>query len=75
MPLVKLFRSKVEEFSRESQLALSLMQTEIDVFMLPLDIDVRQVNGPYVNYLPPEKKGLSERVVYTANVVYDRKSS
>ena len=70
MSLVKLFRSGVENVDKENLLALSLMQTEMDIFMLRLDIDVKQVNGPYVSYLPPEREGSSERVAYTANIVY-----
>ena len=74
MPLVNLFKSGIEDISKERPTALSLMQTEMDIFMLQLDIDVRQVNGPYVSYIPPESENSQERVVYTANIVYNNKS-
>ena len=74
MTLVELFKSGVESVEKEDPRALSLMKTAMDLFMLQLDVDVKQVNGPYVSYLPPEKDGSSERVIYTANIVYNTKS-
>ena len=73
MSLVKLFKSDVENVGKENPLALSLMQTEMNVFMLQLDIDVRKVNGPYVSYFPEDRDGSPQRVVYTANITYHKK--
>jgi hypothetical protein len=73
MPVVKLFRSNPERIDKENPTALSLLQVEMDTFMLGLDVEVRQVNGPFVSYLPPEREGSPERVIYTANVVYNQK--
>lgn len=73
MPHVKLFTSKIIEDKEERrERALSLLNISMDVFMLQLDVEVRQVNGPYHNYLPPEKQGSLERVVYTANIIYNQ---
>ncbi len=75
MTLVKLFTSRPENVGNESPMALSLLQIRMDTFMLQLDVDVRQVNGPYVSHLPPEKEGSPERVIYTTNIVYNKKKN
>lgn len=74
MSLVELFKKGPEDIDKKEPKALSLLETDMSMFMLQLDIEVQQVNGPYVSYLPPEKEGLPERVFYTANIVYHRKS-
>ncbi len=74
MTLVELFKKGPEDLRKENPTALSLLQTEMDTFMLQLNIEVHQVNGPYISYLPPEREGLSERVFYTANIIYQKKN-
>ncbi|MDO8460680.1 MAG: hypothetical protein Q7S74_06225 [Nanoarchaeota archaeon] len=73
MSLVELFKKGPENINDERALAFSLLQTEMSVFMLQLDVEVLQVNGPYIALLPPEKEGLPERVFYTANITYHKK--
>ena len=73
MSLVKLFKKGPEDLKNES-LALSLLEVEMSTFMLQLNIEVHQVNGPYISYLPPEEEGLPERVVYTVNIIYHNKT-
>ena len=74
MSLVELFKKGPENINEKKSLAFSLLQTEMSVFMLDLDVEVLQVNGPYINHLPPEREGLPERIFYTANIRYHRKS-
>ena len=70
MPLVELFKSSPEEAGKEEPRGMGLLQMSMNSFMLPLNIRVIQVNGPYVSQLPPEREGLPVREVYTANIVY-----
>jgi len=74
MPLTKLFKTGPEDINNERPLDLSLLETEMNIFMLDPDIEVKQVNGIYISHLPPEREGLPERVYFTANVVYHKKN-
>jgi len=73
MPIVKLFQKGPVDLKKDSNLEISLLETEINIFMLQPDVVVHQINGPYVCHLPPKLKGEPERVIYTANVSYDKK--
>ena len=73
MSLVELFEQGPEEVNKERPIARSLLQTKMNVFTIQLDIEVQQVNGPYVSYLAPERPGSPERRIYSGNIVYRRK--
>ena len=69
--LVKLFDIGPILVGKDSQNALSLLETQMNNFMIGRDIQVREVNGPHATYFPPPMKELPERVYYTASVVYE----
>jgi hypothetical protein len=73
MPIIKLFKKGPEDINIERPISLSLLETEMSMFMLDPDVEVKQANGPYISHLPPEREGLPKRVYFTANVVYDKK--
>ena len=74
MSKVKLFSIGPVLDGVDARNALGLLETQMNVFMLELDIEIKQVNGPYVHHLSPkESLPNEERLYYTANILYDGK--
>ena len=48
MSLVELFKKGPENINAERPLSFSLLQTEMGIFMLDQDVEIIQVNGPYI---------------------------
>jgi hypothetical protein len=70
---IKLFKKGPVPLTRGEDLNLSQLESEMNIFMLPIGMEIVQVNGPYASYLPSERKDGPERVIYTANIVYNNK--
>lgn len=58
----------------------SIFQNNINVFLTGLSVtaltektnlEIRAINGPYVAHIHSDKEHSFERVIYTANVIYE----
>ena len=47
------------------------LNEEIEANNKQEDFKLLRVSGPYVSYIPPSEKHPFERVIYTANVLYE----